>query len=225
MSQRNSNESPKNKSINIWKWAFIAIVIVIILFIIYFIIALQPVSQNNPNQMEQPTTNSANDESIALSTSMQAEDAEQLINTFLQTTLGEEFQDFHAVLSNQLEFHGSITFIGLDIPFSLYLRPSVLPNGNIQFHGETVKLASLDLPVSTVMALLSNQVDFPNFIGIDSEEQTLTIALDQLTADFQFAIEMTQFNLEAPDNQLALDLYIEEDLIIEYLKEYESQSE
>lgn len=225
MSQRNTNKSSQKETTNIWKWAFIALVIIIILFIIYVVIALQPVSQNNPNQMEQVTTNTANDESIALSTSMQEEDAEQLINTFLQTTLDGEFQDFHAVLSNQLEFHGSITFIGLDIPFSLYLSPSVLPNGNIQFFGETVELAGLDLPVSTVMALLSNQVDFPDFIGINSEEQTLTIALDQLTTDYQFAIEMSQFNLEAPDNQLALDIYIEEDLIVEYLEEYESQSE
>lgn len=190
--QRRSTQQ-NNKKVNGWKWAFLVLVGLILGFFIYLTVNIQPLSVNEQNN----TPLNERDEDIVLSTSLNNEDAEQLINTYLDAAVGEDFESYDVRLTNQLEVHGDIAFLGFDVPFALYLDPYVIENGNIQLRGERVELANFSLPVSGVMSLLGNQIDFPDFVAIDSDRQMIAINLNELTADYNFDVAMTQIDLEA----------------------------
>lgn len=198
MDQRNKKE------LNGWKWAFLLLVVFITVGVVSLAINIRPVSINKPNTAPL----SVPDENIELSTRLNKNDTEQLINTYLDAAVGEDFENYTIVLTNQLEIHGSVFFLGVDIPFSLYLDPYVTENGNIQLRGESVEVASFSLPVSAVMSLVANQIDFPDFVAVDSEEQLIVINLNELTQPYNFDVQMTQIDLEA--DVLELNLRINE---------------
>jgi len=188
---------------NPWKWAFIGLVSLLLIGVIYLVVTIQPVSVNEPNT-EAPAT--ADDE-LVLQASMNREDTEQLMNIYLQEEVGEDFNNYEINLTEQLEVHGNVTFVGLDIPFSLYMDPYVQDNGNIQLRGDAVELAGVSLPVSAVMSLIGNQVDWPSFIAINSDEQVMMINLNELSDLYGFGVAMTRLDLQ--EDVLELNLSVD----------------
>lgn len=202
--QRRSTLRDNKQAVNGWKWAFFILLAFVLGVIGYLFINIQPVSIN-----EQHTTPlETSEESIELSARMNTQDTEQMINTYLRAAMEDDFENYRVALTNQLEIHGDISIVGLDVPFSLYLDPYVTDNGNIQLRGESVELANLSLPVSAVMSLLGNQLDIPDFIAIDSESQIIAIHLNELMTDYNFDIEMTQIDLD--EGVLGLNLQVDE---------------
>lgn len=207
---RQGNE--KKQRANLWKWAFFGLLTLIVGFFIYLAVSIQPVVINGPNL--EPVT--VSNEAIELSTEMNKEDAEQVVNAYLNTTLGQEFSGYQIALTDQLEIHGPLTVFGFEVPFALYFEPFVQENGNIQLRGETVELANFSLPVSAVMSLLARQIDFPEFIAVNSEEQVIMLNLNELTKDYNFDLEMTKIDLEA--GILELNLRMDESAMMNQLQ-------
>ena len=210
--KRRERGKSDNRQVNGWKWAFIALVVLILSSLFLLLRALQPVEVSEPNR----NPNVMSDEGIELSTSINKEDTEQLINTYLSSSLGEDFENYRVALSNQLEIHGGLKILGVEVPFTLFFDPYVMENGNVQLRGEGVEVANFSLPVNLVMRLVGNQIDFPEFIAFDSESQTIVINFNELTTDYNFALEMTQIDLI--DNQIELNLRIDENTILEQIQ-------
>jgi len=201
--RRQRQNRSDNTQTNAWKWAFIGLVSLLLIGILYLVVIIQPVSVNEPNT-EAPAT--ADDE-LVLQASMNREDTEQLVNIYLQEEVGEDFNNYEINLTEQLEVHGNVTFVGLDIPFSLYMDPYVQDNGNIQLRGDAVELAGVSLPVSAVMSLVGNQVDWPSFIAMNSDEQVMMINLNELSELYGIGVAMTRLDLQ--DDVLELNLSVE----------------
>jgi len=206
--RRTERQEAKQTQINGWKWAFIGLVALLLSGVLYLVLSVQPVSINEPNT-EAPAT--ADDEMV-LQAQMNKEDTEQLINTYLQAEVGEDFNNYEINLTEQLEVHGNITFAGLDIPFSLFMDPYVQENGNIQLRGDTVELAGVSLPVSAVMSLIGNQVDWPSFIAINSDDQVMMINLNELSELYDIGIAMTRLDLQ--EDVLELNLSVDSATLI-----------
>lgn len=202
--RRNNNE---RKRINLWKWSFLFLVAIIMGIVICFVRSIQPVDTQNQSVADTALVSEENKE-IKLSTSINKEDTEWLVNTYLHETLGEDFSFYEVRLTNQLELHGNIDFLNFEIPFALYFSPFALENGNLQLRGEAVELANFSLPVSTVMSLFANQIDIPDFIDVNSQQRIIVIYLDVLTSEYTFDISISNFNLE--ENKIELDLFFNE---------------
>ena len=54
------------------------------------------------------------------------------------------------------------------------------------------------------MSLIANQLGIPEFIAIDSEQQIMTIYLNELSDGYGFGFEMTKIDLEADEIELKL---------------------
>ena len=210
--ERRESRKSQNKKINGWKWAFIAIIVLILSSLLILIRAFQPVkiseSNRNPNVVSQ--------ENIELSTSMNKEDTERLLNAYLSSSLDENFGNYHIVLSNQLEIHGGLEILGAEVPFIIFFDPYVMDNGNVQLRGEGVEVGNFSLPVNLVMRLVGNQIDFPEFIAFDSESQMIVINFNELNSDVNFDIEMTQIDLI--DNVIELNLHLDERSILDQIQ-------
>lgn len=211
-SNRPELRGSNRKTVNVWKWAFFFLVFILISLSILFVTRIQPVRINQTTQERMISS----EDTIELSTRMNKENTEQLMNTYLAHAAGEDYEGYHISLTDQLEIRGTVDFFGFQVPFSLYLEPYVMENGNIQLRGEGVEVADLSLPVSLVMRLIGNQVDFPNFIAFDSEAQIIAIHLDELTQDYNFDVEMTTINLA--DSVIELNLRVNEEAMIEQIQ-------
>lgn len=207
--ERRKRRQPHNKAVNGWKWAFIGLVVLIISSLFLLFQVLQPVEVNESSR----SSNENSQEMIELSTSLNKMDTQRLMNSYLSTVLGEEFESYSIVLSNQLEIHGDVEVFSAAVPFALLFDPYVMENGNIQLRSEGVEVAGFSLPVNLVMRLVGNQIDFPAFIAFDSEAQRIMIDLNELSKSFNFDIEMTQIDLI--DDRIELKLHLDEKTLFE----------
>lgn len=200
----------KNMKINGWKWAFIAIVLFIIGFIVYLFFLIQPYSTNRTEVNE-----SSIEEELTLSTSVNKEDAEVIINSYLASSIGEDFETYEIVLTDKLEIHGTISVLTVDVPFVLSFAVYAMEDGNLQLRGESVELANISLPVSAVMSLFARQMTIPTFIEINSVSQMITIHLDELMHKNAFGLSVKQVDLER--DIIEFNLRFKKDLLTDQL--------
>jgi len=207
--QKRSKNKRNNSRINWWKWAFLGLIAIIIIVSIQLMSSIETVSINEPNMDTVAYTN----QEMVFTTSATREDTEQFINTFLSTTLDEEYDNFSVEIQDQLNVHGQLEVFQFTVPFTLSFDPYVLENGNVQLRADTVELGNFSLPVGATMSLLANQLEVPYFISIDSESEMIVINLNEFSEEQDIGIQMVQIDL--PEDVIQMNLYVHEDMIME----------
>lgn len=207
--QKRSKNKRNNTGINWWKWAFLGLIAIIIIFSIQLINAIETASINEPNL----DTVEYTDQEMVFTTSATREDTEQFINTFLSTTLDEEYDNFSVEIQDQLNVHGQLEVFQFTVPFALSFDPYVLENGNVQLRADAVELGNFSLPVGATMSLLANQLEVPYFISIDSETEMIVINLNEFSEEQDIGIQMVRIDL--PEDVIQMNLYVHEDMIME----------
>lgn len=198
----NEFRSNKLQATNWWKWAFIGLVTFIVVLVLYFISLIQPTTINEINTEKYENST----DEIVLTTELNKADTEQLLNTFLSEMLSENDPEFRIALDEALNIDGAIEFLGFEIPFTMVFIPYVLENGNLQLRAMSVQLASFSLPVSTVMSLLASQVEWPDFVVIDSESQIIVVNLNELDSVYDINVRLTLIDLV--NDEIRFNIYI-----------------
>lgn len=207
--QKRSKNKRNSSRINWWKWAFLGLIAIIIIFSIQLMSSIETVSINEPNMDTVAYTN----QEMVFTTSATREDTEQFINTFLSTTLDEEYDNFSVEIQDQLNVHGQLEVFQFTVPFTLSFDPYVLENGNVQLRADAVELGNFSLPVGATMSLLANQLEVPYFISIDSESEMIVINLNEFSEEQDIGIQMVRIDL--PEDVIQMNLYVHEDMIME----------
>ena len=111
----------------------------------------------------------------------------------------DQFDGYTFTIDEDVELAGILQIFGFDVDFTLLMDPYVMEDGNLQLRATSIQLGSLELPIGIAMNVLSQQLDLPNWVRIDSEQQFILIALNefQLENDVQFS--MQQIDLEEDD--------------------------
>lgn len=201
-SERNTTNDERKKSINGWKWAFLILAGLLIGMLIWTYQQIQPVQIGEVN--EAPFEQTESDMVFEVRTGR--ENVTRLANTYLEEEMADDFAGFTFQLEQQAELHGEIEVFGFPIEFALYMTPYVLENGNLQLRGESINLGSLNLPVSFAMAQIARQVDFPEWIVIDSEEQLIIVNLNDYKLDNGTQFSMSRIDLEEDDIRVNIHL-------------------
>jgi len=195
----------KEKQINYWKWAFLTILAILLLLGVYMYIMLQPIQTGEVNT--EPTT--VQDSELTFEMSSGKEDLTQLVNTYLDSETQNDFIGYTFNLNDQAELHGQLNALGVPIQFSLHLEPEVLDNGNLLLHAEEISVGSLNLPISFVLSQIANQVEFPEFIEINSEENWVAVNLNEFQLENGTQFSVSEMNLSQDDIGINIHLPIE----------------
>lgn len=204
MEQRSDNSGNK-KTINIWKWAFLILVGLIVGAAIWLAVQLQPVSVGEENTAPLVT----NDDDLIFEVSTTKADVTRLTNEYLEKELDDQYAGFSFSLEESAELNGEIEVFGFPIQFSLYMTPYVLENGNLQLRGDSINIGSLNLPISFAMSQLARQVDFPEWIVIDSENQFIIVNLNEFELENGTRFSADRINLEEDDIRLNIHLPVD----------------
>lgn len=217
-------EKSQRSTPNYWKWAFVLVVLLLLATFLYLLYQTRPIATDE-NTTTPQNVNPAINEPYRLSTSIEKEDAEGLLNTTLQSFLTDDDNTLYLTLNNQAELHGTIAFLGFDVPFSINIVPSVLSDGNLQFYAVSTEIAHINLSVSRLLSLLAKQVDFPDYVSFDTKAQTISINLQTLLKNYPFEIRLTAIDLEAATEQIRFDLFIDPQMISDSIATYQSTNE
>ncbi|GEN50599.1 YpmS family protein [Alkalibacterium pelagium] len=194
----------RNRGTNGWMWAFLILLGIIISLSIWIIVRLQPTSSENTGEQAGDVT--VIEDSLRFEVVTDKNQLNRVINLYLEEELDEQFAGYNVVIDEDVQLSGALQVFGFDVDFLLRMDPYVVDDGNLQLRATSIQLGSFDLPIGIAMNVLSQQLDLPQWIRVDSEQQMILVALNefQLENDLQFA--MQRIDLEEDDIRLNIIL-------------------
>lgn len=182
---------------NGWMWAFLILVAILTAAGIWLYMVLQPADQNQEAQPGEEVV--MTEDSLTFEVLTNKAQLNRVINLYLESEMDDQFDGYTFTIDEDVELAGILQIFGFDVDFTLLMDPYVMEDGNLQLRATSIQLGSLELPIGIAMNVLSQQLDLPNWVRIDSEQQFILIALNefQLENDVQFS--MQQIDLEEDD--------------------------
>ncbi|GEK58845.1 YpmS family protein [Marinococcus halophilus] len=117
------------------------------------------------------------------------------VNNILEAEMENERADL-VVENGQFKIVSALELLGREIDIELSFVPEALENGNIELRKEDFSIAGLPLPGPEVLTVVQSQSEFPEFVQINPEEETIRIRLDQWSEDEEYTVRADKVNLE-----------------------------
>ncbi|WP_423189361.1 YpmS family protein [Alkalibacterium sp. f15] len=193
-----------------WKWAFLILLLLNIGVIIWLGIQLNAFSNNEEVQPESEEFVISGD-TLEFELVTDKQQVNRVINLYLQEELDERFSGYTVIFDELVELEGALNVFGFDVDFGLYMEPLVMDNGNLQLRAQSIQLGSFDLPIGIALNILSQQMELPEWIKIDSEQEYILVAFSEFALENDMQFKMRKVDLEADD--IRLDILLPEEAI------------
>ncbi|MEI5908658.1 YpmS family protein [Bacillus spongiae] len=180
---------------NRWKVAFFTLLSIMLMGVsVMSYILFKPIEASSPEKKEihssqtNPLELTANKENLT-------EVIQQYINEQQQNGSVEYFVD----LTDHIELFGKMAFFPSSIDFQMTFEPKVLENGDITLIQKTMSLGGMNLPVSTVLNVISRTYDMPEWIHIKPNDESIYLALTEMNLQSGLNVQAKTFDLENDD--------------------------
>ena len=199
----------RNRGTNGWMWAFLILLGVIISLSIWIIVRLQPSSSENTGEQAGDVT--VIEDSLSFEVVTDKNQLNRVINLYLEEELDEQFTGYNVMIDEDVQLSGALQVFGFDVDFLLRMDPYVVDDGSLQLRATSIQLGSFDLPIGIAMNVLSQQLDLPYWIRVDSEQQMILVALNefQLENDVQFAMQ----RIDLQEDDIRLNIILPEEAV------------
>lgn len=203
MPHTRENRKPRKQK-NGWKWAFFILLAAIIALFGWLVYRLQPVEQEDSSSEVVSRVETEGVLTFDLSTNKN--DLNHLVNLYLEEELGEDFEQYSVSIDERVDLTGAIDVLGFPVQFTLIMNPLVMENGDLQLKAESILLGSFDLPLSLTMNILNQQLDLPEWIRVNSEDEYILVALNEFELENGTYFEMDYIDLEEDDIRVTIFL-------------------
>ncbi|MFO8070009.1 MAG: YpmS family protein [Alkalibacterium sp.] len=193
-----------------WKWAFIILLLLNVGGLIWLGIQLNVLSDSGEALPESEEI-VVSDDALEFELVTDKQQVNQVINLYLQEELDERFSGHTVIVSDLVELEGALNVFGFDVDYGLYMEPLVMDNGNLQLRAQSIQLGSFELPIGIALNILSQQLELPEWIKIDSEQEYILVAFNEFASENDLQFKMRKIDLEA-DN-IRLDIILPEEAI------------
>ncbi|WP_407370547.1 YpmS family protein [Carnobacterium sp.] len=197
-------DQQKNK-VNGWKWAFLGLFSVVVSMIIWAFTQMTPIMIGEPNL----ETIDTKDE-VMFQVSTKKDDVNQLVASYLKDEkIVKGPVNYQFRLEEQAQLVGTFQLFGHDIQFQLFLEPFVMENGNLQFKATGLSIGKFNVPITFAMNQIENQLNIPDWVAIDSEQETIVFNLNEFTLDSGIHFSVDKINLA--ENDIRVNVYVPAD--------------
>lgn len=186
---------------NKWKVAFFLLLFTIITIIVgFFIWATSP-----SEELSVPKKSIQTESDSVLQVELTAKDFEKVINKLLN----KEMNAFELNVSNQVKLLSELQMFGITVPIALYFEPHVTEEGNIQLKQTAANIGKLNLPSETVLKIMNDSIEMPNWIIIRPELNTIEIDLSKAKLMDGVQLRAKEINLE--QDKVVLEIILLDD--------------
>lgn len=207
MSETRGNRS---RGINVWKWAFFIFLVLIVSVLFWIGWQLRPTEESTQSIGTEEFVPVEGDELVFEMTSNRQQ-LNRVVNLYLSSELGEDFSGYAFTVDENVELSGIFQVFNFDVDFSLYMDPYVMEDGNLQLRATSIQLGAFELPTGLAMNVISQQLDLPEWVRINSEEQIILVALNEFELENGASLRMNRIDLEADD--ITIDIVLPEEAV------------
>ena len=84
-----------------------------------------------------------------------------------------------------------------------------MENGNLQFKATGLSIGKFNVPITFAMNQIENQLNIPDWVAIDSEQETIVFNLNEFTLDSGIHFSVDKINLA--ENDIRVNVYVPAD--------------
>jgi uncharacterized protein YpmS len=185
----------RKKIENPWKLAFFALIGILIGTLLFVWIRINETGSKKSNIAVEAVTN----EEPTFQVCLGKEQANKLINHYLQALQKDSSLKYQFTLENQAVLAGTFGFLGHDLEFNLYFEPEVLENGDVQLEATSMSIGTLSLPVSEILKYARTSYKLPEWVEINPKDKTIIVHLSKYVLKNGMNLKAEQIDLEADD--------------------------
>lgn len=159
---------------NVWKIAFFMLAGAVVLAaagIMYLIFS--PVEQ-----VDKPEATSANGSIVVIETTV--EEFESIAKQYVSPSLKNSPVPVEFTIDDKIRLYSTFTVFTVDVPITMDFEPIVEENGNITLKQTGMNVGKLTLPPSTVLKLLNDSVEFPDWITVNPNDSQIYVDLSRI---------------------------------------------
>ncbi|MFJ7826396.1 YpmS family protein [Psychrobacillus sp. NPDC096623] len=175
---------------NIWKIAFILLVVVIIGSIGTFFYWITTPAE--PIVIEET---SPSPEGNVLTVNATKEDFQAIANTYLKKAIGGKPLPLQISVDDQVVLSSEFTAFSINLPVRMFFEPYVEENGNIRLEQSSVEIGQLQLDPETILKLLRDSVELPNWMVVNPAEEEVLIQLSEIPMTSGVRVRAKELNL------------------------------
>lgn len=184
-------QTAAKKTVNPWKWAFIALVAVIVLGIGTMGVKMFSAPKESAVSTSAPAT--AASFNVNLNKKQLNAMAAYYLNQFQDQS--KQKVDYQFEVHQDAVLTGQTKLMGLPVNFGLTLKPTVLANGNVQLKAGKLAVGQLNVPVSAVLSYIKAQYNLPKWVELNVHQKTITMDLQRFrTNGVQYRAEKIDMN-------------------------------
>ncbi|APX72906.1 YpmS family protein [Companilactobacillus allii] len=188
------------KSRNYWKYAFLALIVLLV--VSFGILGTKVLSSSSETYQVSSKIESQNDKVFTVN--MNKSEANKMAQYYLKNTLNDGKTEYQVKLKNDAELTGAIAFLGSKIHFTLVMAPYAKTNGDVLLKAKDIKIGELSLPIKFVMNYINNSFKIPNWVSVNSKNQTILLKFTKYTTKEGYGIRAKKIDLK--NDKLSFDI-------------------
>ncbi|EZH68006.1 hypothetical protein DH09_08820 [Bacillaceae bacterium JMAK1] len=167
-----------------WKIAFFTLLAIIIGGFLVVILLLT----SSSDQQAIPEEQHIEDGLVPLFT---VETDLERVNRYIESEFDEPFR--LESQEEQLRLSNTYEVVGMNVDIQVQFIPEITENGNIRLIEDGFSVGALSLPASTVLRLVDEAADFPDWIYVNANEGVIDVRLTEIELDNDLVIQAESF--------------------------------
>lgn len=180
------------KQMMTWQRRFILLAVInggLLVTFFVFLLATPPVSDSLPN----PTYQEEVGAKFTVETTKH--DLNDLINTYINQVLKTNQANFDVIVDEDIALNGELFAFGVPIPLRVTMDPVVMDNGDLVLKMNDLSLGLLDLPRGRILHYINRQVETPDWLYFDSENEQIYLAVTSIEVDSNLRFRVDALDL------------------------------
>lgn len=159
---------------NKWKIAFFLLAGAIVLVLgIGLYLLFSPA-----DQITKPEAQEADGSIVVMETTV--EEFETIARQYIGASLKNSPLPVDFAINEQIQLFSTFSVFNVDVPITMDFDPIVESDGNITLQQTEVNVGNLNIPPKTVLKVLNDAVDFPDFITVDANDAQIYVDLSRI---------------------------------------------
>ncbi|WP_440897866.1 YpmS family protein [Amphibacillus sp. Q70] len=142
-----------------------------------------------------PTPNYIDEPGAEFKVESTKEDLNELINDYVDLVLSADESNFTVYIDEDIQLSGSFMAFGAAIPLNIRMDPVVQPNGDLVLMMTEMSLGLLNLPKDRILHYINRQIDTPDWLYFDSQNEQLYVAVTQIDIQSNFRFSVQELDL------------------------------
>ena len=184
---------------NKWKVAFLllaGVVLIAVATLLYYVTAdVQQATEQPPLPIE----------GNILTVETTAKEFESIAKQYLSEAINQSPVPVELTVDDKIYLYSTLTVFNIDLPIQMDFIP-VVNNGNITLNQEAVHVGKVNIPPKTVLRMIDDAVNFPNWITVKPNDEEIYVDLSRINIASGSRVRAKEIDL--PNDKIVLEVVI-----------------